>query len=238
MRSAWSYPAAPIARCPCSSPWRPGRLRQILTNLVGNAIKFTQTGEVAVRALLEQETESDCILRFSVRDTGIGIPEDKISLLFGTFSQVDSSITRKYGGTGLGLAISKQLATMMGGEVGATSEVGKGSQFWCTVRLEKQLHHQLHMQTGGRKLENRMPAVLRGVRALIVDDNATSRKILTTMMTSLGMRPAEVEGGPSALKAIYQALRRVILSGLSRSTCKCRAWMARLLPGRLRWMSA
>ena len=176
----------------------PGRLRQILTNLAGNAVKFTHAGEVAVRVSLEEERETECLLRFSVRDTGIGIPEDKIGLLFDKFSQVDASTTRKYGGTGLGLAISKQLAELMGGEVGVESEEGKGSEFWFTARLGK--------QPEGAQAESRPPADLRGVRVLIVDDNATSREILTTRMTSWGMRPSEAQDGPGALQALYRAL--------------------------------
>jgi PAS domain S-box-containing protein len=176
----------------------PGRLRQILTNLAGNAVKFTQKGEVAVRVSMEEERETECLLRFSVRDTGIGIPEHKIGLLFDKFSQVDASTTRKYGGTGLGLAISKQLAELMGGEVGVESEGGKGSEFWFTARLGK--------QPEGARTESLPPADLRGVRVLIVDDNATSREILTTRTTSWGMRPSEVEDGPEALQALYRAL--------------------------------
>jgi signal transduction histidine kinase len=155
----------------------PGRLRQILTNLTGNAIKFTPAGEVAVRVSLVEKTENDVFLRFSVRDTGIGIPKDKISLLFEKFSQVDASTTRQYGGTGLGLAISEQLAALMGGKIGVESEEGKGSEFWFTALLGRQVE--------GGKAESRSPASLRGVRALIVDDNTTSREILNTRMAGL-----------------------------------------------------
>jgi PAS domain S-box-containing protein len=176
----------------------PGRLRQILTNLTGNALKFTQAGEVAVRIALVEETESDVLLRFSVRDTGIGIPKNKIGLLFGKFSQVDASTTRKFGGTGLGLAISKQLAELMGGAVGVISEEGKSSEFWFSARLGKQAE--------GAQAESIPTADLRNVRALIVDDNATSREILTTRLTSWGMRPSEAQDGPGALQALYRAL--------------------------------
>ena len=177
----------------------PGRLRQILNNLAGNAVKFTQKGEVAIRVSLEEENETECRLRFSVRDTGIGIPKDKIGALFAKFTQVDASTTRKYGGTGLGLAISKQLAELMGGEAGVQSEAGKGSEFWFTARLQK--GSEQHRKPGS-------PATnLKGIRALIVDDNATSREILSTRMSSFSMRPSEVEDGPGALQALYRAIQ-------------------------------
>ena len=205
----------------------PGRLRQILTNLAGNAIKFTQTGEVAIRVSLKEEGGNqglvgdeqgpECrehgtanisfgsekenetvLLRFSVRDTGIGIPADKICRLFEEFSQVDASTTRKYGGTGLGLAISRQLAELMGGEAGVSSEEGKGSEFWFTALLGK--------QTVVEQAESLSPADLRGVRVLIVDDNATNREILTTRLASYGMRPMEARDGPEAIHDLYQAL--------------------------------
>jgi len=176
----------------------PGRLRQILTNLTGNAIKFTPAGEVVIRVALASATEGDALLRFSVHDTGIGIPQDKIGLLFDKFSQVDASTTRQYGGTGLGLAISRQLAEMMGGEVGVVSQQGRGSEFWFTARLSRQ---------PGRALAAVPPAAdLRGLRVLIVDDNATGREILSTRMSSWSMRPEQTQDGPAALAMLRRAL--------------------------------
>jgi len=134
------------------------RLRQILGNLMGNAIKFTDKGEVAVRVALEQEGESDCLLRFSVRDTGIGIPEDKIGILFDKFSQVDTSTTRRFGGAGLGLAISRQLVEMMGGEIGVATREGKGSEFWFSVRLGKS------KTTEAWRTDHQIPTNLNGCR--------------------------------------------------------------------------
>ena len=183
----------------------PGRLRQILTNLTGNAIKFTHNGEVAVMVTVEEDAkfgktkdESSVLLRFTVRDTGIGIPKDKIGLLFCKFTQVDASTTRQYGGTGLGLAISRQLAELMGGKIGVHSEEGKGTQFWFTACFSKQAETP--------EVETALPAELSGVRALIVDDNATSREILTKRLSSWGMRLSEASDGFSALQALYQAL--------------------------------
>jgi PAS domain S-box-containing protein len=177
----------------------PVRLRQILTNLVGNAIKFTEKGEVVVHVTLEKEEESDCLLRFSVRDTGIGIPKDKIGILFEKFTQVDTSTTRRFGGTGLGLAISKQLAELMGGEIRVDSQDGKGSEFYFTVRLGRS------NQPEALRADDPVPADLIGVRVLIVDDNATSREMLAAFTVRWGMRPTAVEGGAWALDALYQA---------------------------------
>jgi CheY-like chemotaxis protein len=176
----------------------PGRLRQILTNLTGNAVKFTRAGEVAVRVSLQEKNEHDVLLRFSVRDTGIGIAENKINLLFNKFSQVDASTTREYGGTGLGLAISKQLTELMGGQIGMSSNEGKGTEFWFTSRLG--------IAEGKTPAESIRPGNLRGVRTLIVDDNSTNREILMVRFTSWGMRPYEVQDAASALTVLRRAI--------------------------------
>jgi PAS domain S-box-containing protein len=173
----------------------PGRLRQILTNLAGNALKFTHAGEVAIRVTLQSRTDDHAMLRFSVRDTGIGIAADKLVMLFDKFTQADESITRRYGGTGLGLAISKQLAAMMGGEIGVNSQPGEGTEFWFTLKLGRQAEAPPESLTE-----------LQRVRVLIVDDNATSREMLTRRLTSWGMRPSVAASGGSALYALLQAV--------------------------------
>ncbi len=176
----------------------PGRLRQILTNLVSNAIKFTQQGEVVVRVFLMAQSAQECTLHFSVRDTGIGIPEDKQDILFEKFTQADTSTTRRYGGTGLGLAISKQLAELMGGEIGLHSQEDSGSTFWFTVCLGKQQPAQTEAQPQGNP-------DLHGVRVLVVDDNATNREILITRLSLWGMRVSDYADAASALEALKQA---------------------------------
>ena len=175
----------------------PGRLRQILINLTGNAIKFTSQGEVIIRVNKVSETPDEIQLRFTVRDTGIGISPHKVGLLFNKFTQVDSSTTRLFGGTGLGLAISKQLIELMGGDIGVRSEEGKGSEFWFTVRLAK--------QSASESSAAPISVDLRGLRVLIVDDHPVNREILHVLLKSWGMRPEEAANGPSALLALTQA---------------------------------
>jgi CheY-like chemotaxis protein len=177
-------------------PWR---LRQIIVNLIGNAIKFTEKGEVVLRAELDAETDTRATVRFSVTDTGIGIPKDRQDTIFESFTQADGSTTRKFGGTGLGLTISKQLAEMMDGEIGVESEEGKGSTFWFTVVLEKQAEDDAATSAAT------IPADIRGLRVLVVDDNATNRKILRTQLLSWECRPTSTEDGDSALKILREA---------------------------------
>ena len=170
----------------------PMRLRQVLINLVGNAIKFTDSGEVIVRV---RTAGDDGLLRFEVVDTGIGISAEAQAQIFNAFNQADSFTTRKYGGTGLGLAICRQLATLMGGEIGVHSEINRGSTFWFEVRLEPVIDASPTM--------TRLPrSKLIGLRALVVDDNASSREILQQHMNSWGVDVVAVETSAAALAAL------------------------------------
>jgi signal transduction histidine kinase/CheY-like chemotaxis protein len=175
-----------------------GRLRQVLVSLVGNAIKFTNHGEVALTVGMEQQQPDNIVLRFSIRDTGIGVPPDKLTKVFEAFEQADTSSTRHYGGTGLGLTISSRLVRMMQGRIWVESKVGKGSTFHFTARFA------ISSVPGADR--SSLPMVdLRGKRALLVDDNATNRRILHDMLTRWGMRPALAESGQEALTMLQQA---------------------------------
>jgi PAS domain S-box-containing protein len=174
------------------------RLRQIVVNLVGNAIKFTEKGEVALKVQVDAEEGGDRILHFTVSDTGVGIPPETVKLIFEPFSQADTSTTRKYGGTGLGLTISTRLVEMMGGRMWVDSEVGRGSQFHFTAR----------MRTSEKTAEVGTiapPEILRGVKVLVADDNRTNRRILEGMLKRWEMNPTSVEEGEQALTALSSA---------------------------------
>lgn len=173
-----------------------GRLRQILTNLLSNACKFTQAGEVALQVDELEERDTEILLQFRVRDTGIGIPLEVQTRMFEPFSQGDSSITRKYGGTGLGLAICKHLAGLMGGEAGVESKPGHGSQFWFTARLIKA---PVHSDRSLRFPDALLSTLLSTLRVLVVDDNATSRAILEEQLTAWGIPHASADSASTAL---------------------------------------
>jgi two-component system, sensor histidine kinase and response regulator len=175
----------------------PGRLRQIVVNLLGNAIKFTEKGEVVLEVEPVSQTADDVELHFLVRDTGIGIPPEKHERIFDAFVQADSSTTRQYGGTGLGLAIASQLVRLMDGRMWLESEIGKGSAFHFTARFGV---------AGGLTRRVSEPQ-LRGMRCLVVDDNATNRRILGEMLSNWGMDPTVVDGVPGAIAALEAARR-------------------------------
>jgi len=182
--------------CPDAIIGDPSRLRQIILNLVGNAIKFTDRGEIGVAVRVAAVTETEVALHFEVSDTGIGIPADKQHLIFEAFTQADGSTCRKYGGTGLGLAICTQLVGMMGGRIWVESVAGQGSTFHFTARFGC-----TEETTEGD------PADMCGLSVLIVDDNATNRRILEERTRGWGMLPQSVEDGPSALTAIRRAAK-------------------------------
>jgi len=178
------------------------RLRQILINLIGNAIKFTSVGEVVVQALLLSETPLTAKVRLTIADTGLGIAPEDQGKLFSPFTQVDASTTRKYGGTGLGLAICKQLVTLMGGEIGVESQLGIGSKFWFEVTFAKQLY-PVSFVNDISSLANR--------RLLVVDDNATNRKVVRHQATRWGMQVDEADSAAAALIALQHAWEQRML---------------------------
>ena len=176
----------------------PLRLGQILINFCNNAVKFTEAGEIIVKAQVEEKDEDGQLVRFSVSDTGMGLSQEQMGRLFQAFEQANASTTRQHGGTGLGLAISKRLAQLMGGDVGVSSEVGKGSTFWFTARL------------GNSTLSSRRGARpdLRGRRVLIIDDNPQARAVLSSMLTSMTFVVSEAPSGLEGVEMVRQAAER------------------------------
>jgi two-component system, sensor histidine kinase and response regulator len=177
----------------------PGRLKQVLTNLVANAVKFTERGEVVVTVEPASFDQDDVVLRFSVSDTGIGIPEDKQAVIFEAFAQADSSTTRSFGGTGLGLSIARELVALLGGTIWLESEVGRGSTFHFTARFAR----------AGRDLTGIDDPVvdMHGLRVLVIDDSATNRRILAEILANWRMKPDAVATGAEALDALAGAHR-------------------------------
>ncbi len=176
----------------------PGRVRQILSNLIDNAIKFTRTGEVSISVSLLSDGDQSVVVRFEVKDTGIGIPEDRMDCLFKSFSQVDASTTRQFGGTGLGLAIAKRLSELMGGRIGVESKEGQGSTFWFTAALERQI------LTDEQTTE--LPAHVKGKRILVVDDNQTNLEVLGTYLRRWECRCSSAINASEALQMMHQAV--------------------------------
>ncbi|TWA91716.1 signal transduction histidine kinase [Azospirillum brasilense] len=175
----------------------PLRIGQILVNYANNAVKFTERGEIAIIVRLEEEAGSDLLVRFEVRDTGIGLSDEQKNQLFRSFQQADASTTRKYGGTGLGLAISKRLAELMGGSVGVDSAPGRGSCFWFTARLGRDKPRRVLLPRPD----------LRGLRCLVVDDNENARVVLTDMLSAMSFTAEAVDSGPAAIQAARFAAR-------------------------------
>ncbi len=189
------------AEVPTALRGDPSRLRQILTNLVGNAVKFTEQGEVYLTVSLVKDSADSVMLLFEVTDTGIGIPQHEIDRLFQPFTQADNSDKRKFGGTGLGLVISKRLTEIMGGEIGVKSTPGKGSTFWFTVQLSKQ-------PESAEEMKIRPRADMRGVRVCIVDDKEHSRRSMQDYLTSWGMPSVTAGSSREALQVLREAAAR------------------------------
>ncbi|MSR64285.1 MAG: response regulator [Verrucomicrobiae bacterium] len=176
----------------------PDRLRQVVVNLIGNAIKFTESGEVVVSVETKSRINDEIMLHFAVSDTGIGIPKEKQTVIFEAFTQADGSTTRKYGGTGLGLTISVRLVELMGGTMWVESEEGKGSTFHFTARFKIQSEQTQKPRSGSQ-------TQLEGLKVLVVDDNATNRRILEAMLVNWRMKPTMVDGGQLGLDALLDA---------------------------------
>ncbi len=182
----------------------PGRIRQIITNLVGNAIKFTRKGEVVISATMKSDRDEQVTVLFEIQDTGIGIPASRLSAIFDPFTQADGSTTRKFGGTGLGLAICKQLAELMGGEIGVKSEEGIGSTFWFTLCLEKQ---EIQSADAYRALQLIGQGRLAEERILVVDDNATNRILMKNLLRLWGCRHEVAAHGAEGLEMLFEAVQ-------------------------------
>ena len=193
------------------------RLRQITVNLVGNAIKFTDAGEVVLEVSCDRTTNGAVQLQLAVTDTGIGIPREKRASIFEAFEQADSSTTRRFGGTGLGLAISSRLVKLMGGQIWVESEVGRGSTFHVSLPLDVASEEPDRTAT-------RSAQMVCGTRVLVVDDNATNRKILDEMLRNWGMVPTVAASALQALETVEQSRKTISRSAWSSRMSTCRWW--------------
>ena len=177
----------------------PTRLRQILLNLLANAFKFTESGEISVQAALAEENDEQCLIRFEINDTGIGISEEMKLAIFSAFTQADGSVSRKFGGTGLGLSIAKKLSRLMGGDIGVISKEGQGSTFWFTVRFKKTVSDE---ESTGIHAE-----CLKGIKVLIVDDNPVNRRQLGIILEKMQCRYQEAVNAERGFAILRQAAK-------------------------------
>ncbi len=222
----------------------PGRLRQVIYNLTGNAIKFTEKGFVHIQATLEGTSGEESTIRISVKDTGIGIPKDKMDRLFRKFSQVDSSVASRFGGTGLGLAISKNLVNMMRGEIGVHSQVDKGSEFWFTVRLKKgdpasEGCRKVAQLSGSKRHLSASPTrtpEFEGKRILVAEDNEINRQVALGILGKLGLEADAVDNGEEAIAALSRTpydlvlmdVQMPVMDGVT-ATMKIRSFQSKVL---------
>jgi len=196
---------------PCSLQGDHGRLRQVVTNLSYNAIKFTDKGGIDVRANIENETEFDVKLKFEIKDTGIGIPQEQINKLFTPFSQIDGGLTRRYGGTGLGLAISKNIVELMGGEIGVESIEGKGSRFWFTAVFRKQGVEQSSVEKTDNTSNSNSRDNGRSAAILLVEDNKINQFVANSMLKKLGYKTDITGNGMECIEVLKQKEYSVVL---------------------------